>query len=615
MIDECQIQILCRGRLLFSIELTKEDCPYTVDRPQTIFAGDSFGVVLRRSERTRAMRLKLGTEVIWEFSADAAIEAADAFDPGAASSAAEDLPITFAEQTDMRAWLRNELGDSQIVLELDEPEQDGFVPMFVLPLQVTPRPSVYRDFLALLEDIVHVHGGLVQDVVGRAWIKQGVLGEAVTKLHPQPLMDYLDQLCDNLTHGIHEIARQPSKQLTKETVTVRYRGGDILDNSSISSIVRSRETRVDRTGRIQNIGKTRIRRPILTEDNEEHRQIAAGIRRLAEKSLELSRHCLSTAELLASERQRWGAMMGDSPSVYQKVHAPRVEAYKQLAERAEKVSQEFKKLIQRYSFLAHAEKPRLPFGPTPLFFGRPAYREVYRCLLDAKQKFGFLVDEDSVRIHYKDFPTLFEMWCFLQTVAYLSERLGTPKPVPAFGFQEDIYHPSLVPGQTFVYKINRHVRVEVCYEKEFAPWKRNRNKAQELRWAAAFTSEPLRPDITVTVFYEDDPPTMLILDAKSTDSFSFSKFREMTDYSRQIFDPQTGYQPVKQVFLIHRDRSRTSLSNMTNIPHYLREPDIPFHAVVLGAIPAIPGDEDRSCDTLTRVLDLFLLLYADLPLP
>ena len=41
----------------------------------------------------------------------------------------------------------------------------------------------------------------------------------------------------------------------------------------------------------------------------------------------------------------------------------------------------------------------------------------------------------------------------------------------------------------------------------------------------------------------------------------------VTDYGRLVFDPRTGRQPVRQVFLLHRDRRSRPV---TNIPHYLQ---------------------------------------------
>lgn len=611
-------EVICRGRVFFSMDLSEEGLPYRIEQAQSIYAGDPFGMVLRRTDMQRRFRIQLGSEVIWTFepipseSIERRAHPPISFASSSEPTSSDDIRLSHSEQTEMQAWLRNNLGDSQILLE-KEVEEGVFSPILTLPLQVAPRPSVQQDFVALLEDITQVHAGLVQDVVGRSWIKKGMLGESLTHLQPEPLIEYLEQLVERLGHSIHQIARQPSKQLTREPVLVRYRGGDLLDNMSIASLMRARETRIDGSGRVRNIGKVRIRRPILTDDLSEHRHIASELKRLSTKAKELASYCASTASLLEQEEARWGEIMGDSPSVYQQIHEPRVQAYRKLSEHALSVGERLRSLIQRYPFLSKAEQPRTPFGITPIFHGRPDYREVFRLLVDARRQFGVVLDNDSTRIHTKDFPTLYEMWCFLQVVAYLNERLGAPKPLPSLGFSKEILHPSLVPGQRFLYRVRRNLQIEVCYEQEFLPWRSAQSKQQ--KWGAAFTSEPLRPDITITVEMRGFEPVMLVLDAKSSDHFSFSRFRSMADYSRQIFDVQSGEQPVKQVFLLHRDRTRTSRTNMTNVPHYLKGRKTPLETVILGAVPVVPGEDEPGTDILHRVLDLFLATYAEISMP
>jgi len=100
---------------------------------------------------------------------------------------------------------------------------------------------------------------------------------------------------------------------------------------------------------------------------------------------------------------------------------------------------------------------------------------------------------------------------------------------------------------------------------------------------------------------------MMVLDAKSTEHFTPARFREMSDYSRQIVDPRTGYQPVKQVFLLHRDRSGHPLSN---IPGYLSGRSIAPDTFVLGAVPCIPEYVNAATQGLQLVIERFLRTYG-----
>jgi hypothetical protein len=600
------IRLLAQTHTLYSLDVPGDALPFEVSEHEPINANDAFAISVSRRPDGAAWRVRLGSEVIWSVSAR----------PPVGLPTNEDEPDALAqhiaEVSEMRAWLRNEVGESVLNLELEQ--TDGtYRPIFRLPLQVTPRPGVYRDFVAVVEDMIQVHAGLVQDVVGRAWISQGLLGETVNRLQPDALMTALESLYERVSKAVTKIACQPSRRLIREPVLVRYRGGDQLDHTSIASLMRSRGTQIDQTGTIRNLGKVRLRRPTLTDDIPEHRHIAAELRKFSMKAQELSQHCLLTADELQLQEKRWGATLRGAPSVYEQVHLPRVEAYRHLAEKASEVSDKLKALVHRYRFLSPAEPPRTSLEMTPLFQGRADYREVYRAIIEARRQFGILLDEHAMRVHYKDFPTLYEMWCLLRVVRHLNHRLGTSSPSPPFAFSDQIFHPHFPAGQRFVYMSKGKPRVEVCYERDFWPMRLARHKQE--RWAAAFTSEPLRPDICITIEGRGRQPVILVLDAKSTDSFSFSQFRSMADYSRQIFSIRNQTLPVKQVFLLHRDRTRTSPAKMTNIPFYLKGKRTPDETTILGAVPVVPGEESIGTLWLERVLDLFLAKYGETPLP
>jgi hypothetical protein len=489
-------------------------------------------------------------------------------------------------RTESAAWLRNDIGHSQFLLEGAFHEDEVFYPLLIVPLQIEPRPEVARDFFVMLDSVIAFHEGMAQDIVGRAWVEHSQLKEQVSRLQPLHLTHYLERLYQQLHTALMSIARQPSMRLMRTSRTVRYRGGELLDAASVSSICRWSETEIDINGRFKRIGRIRVRKHCLTEDLVEHRHIAAEIKRLSRKALELAKHCEHRADLISQGEKHWYYTRSVMLSEFQRYYQPRIEAYRSLEKRSREVAYRFRELIARHSFLANSEPPRTPFGPTPVFLGRSSYREVYHLLLNARLHFGVLFDEDEIRLHYRDFPSLYEVWCLVQVLTHLQKRFGLPQVYPPPIFQHEIYMPNLEAEQSFHFKISRSIQIIVTYQHQFPPWRQaSRDKH---RWVSAFTSEPLRPDITIQIIHSQRPPVILVFDAKSTDHFRPIQFREMADYSRQIFEFQTGNQPVKQVFLLHRDRNIRSSYGMTNIPGYLQGRHIHATTSILGAIPLFP---------------------------
>ena len=274
------------------------------------------------------------------------------------------------------------------------------------------------------------------------------------------------------------------------------------------------------------------------------------------------------------------------------------------------MADDFQATLRRHPFLADAGQPRTDFGPTPAFLGRPAYREVYRALVRARQALGVVLDGDDVRIGHRSLPTLYEYWCFLRAVGHLQKRFGRTGSNLNFTLIDDIYRPDLAPGQQFRFEAG-DAKILATYEPEIRPWREAMERGERL--GASLTRESLRPDITIEVARGSSPSAVLVLDAKSTDAFTPRKFREMADYSRQVFDPRTGRQPIRQVFLLHRDRLAP---NWENLPGYLagERPASP-DAAILGAVGCVPDRMKETPGPLARVIDRFLEIHADLPMP
>jgi hypothetical protein len=211
------------------------------------------------------------------------------------------------------------------------------------------------------------------------------------------------------------------------------------------------------------------------------------------------------------------------------------------------------------------------------------------------------VDGNSIRIKYRNLATLYECWCFLRTVAYLRQRLGSPRGSADISVVDKIYRPDLKSGQSFTFPLTRGRTVVVTYEPDIYPWRQALRRGDRL--GASLTGEPLRPDITIEVREQDAPGAILVLDAKSTDSFTVARFRELTDYARLVFDPRTGRQPIRQVFLLHRSRGQAPV---TNIPEYLQGRQIAGDVNILGAVPCGPERVNQTPAGLAQLIERFL---------
>ncbi len=550
---------------------------------RAVDARESFSVHVRRENPAARWRLKLGTEPIGDMP-----------------------PGTRELVTARTAWLHNEFGECPLALEQEISAGRGrFETLFELDLQVVPRPEVVRDYKVMIEDAARVHEGLAHDVLGRGKHRRGLSRRAISRLDPAGTLKHLERIGIRLTAALRNIARQPSTALDRSITVARYRGGDRVDSNTIRSMARDPATRVAAGGRALAMGKVAVRRSSLSEDLPEHRHIAETIRNLAQRALAVGRYCRQAADLIRAHEIDRGMEQEGKTSVYAQRDLPRVETFEELEAEAHRLAGRFQQIVRSHRFLEGAGPPRTAFGPTPVFLGRPAYREVYRLLLDAITPLGLLVDGSSIRLAYRNLATLYEYWCYLRTVGCLREKYGTSKSRGSFRVIDEIYRPELTPGQQFRFEAGHEVTVVATYLPTFLPWKAAQARCKD--FGATLTREALRPDITIEVRRRGRVPVMMVLDAKSTEHFTPARFREMSDYGRQIVDPRSGYQPVKQVFLLHRDRSSRPLANL---PGYLAGRSIAPDTQVLGAVPCIPEYVNTATQGLQLVLDRFLKTYG-----
>lgn len=579
-----EILLRGQGRVLFARTPDALDLPLAVPELFPLPAEEPFAVVVRRPEgdRTR-LRIRLGNETVAEAP------------PGAVWC-----------ETPLEPWLRNEFGESRVAVErAPELEAERFEPLFELGIAIDPRPEVAEDFRVLVEEVAAVHEGLARDVLARSSGGLGPAGGPVSVLDADAQLRRLETLHERFHSVLARVAGQPSVVLQRVTRLGHYRGGDRCDARGVAVAVRDPRTRVDDRGRVTSLGKMPVRGVTSTSDVPEHRHLADGLRRLARRADALAGHCQRAAELLQVEEDRWGATVAGRPSVFEQRDLPRIQVLGERAAAGRRLADGFRELLRLHDFLAAAGPPRSRLGPTPAFLGRPAYREAYRLLLEARKVLGVLIDRDAARFTCRSLESLHEYWCFLRTVRHLRERFGSPQAHATFSLVDDIYRPELAPGQEFHFRAGADVVVTAAYQPEFRPWAEARARGEPL--GASLTRNPLRPDITVTVRRGDRPPVILVLDAKVTDLFTPVKLRDLTDYARQVFELATGRQPVRQVFLLHRDRRALPVAN---VPGYLKGRHIDRSAMIVGGVRCVPERSGRTPPWLARVIDRFVEVYA-----
>ena len=489
-------------------------------------------------------------------------------------------------------WFQHELGESTFVIEEMDPEEEIYRSIFEVHLRIVPSQETLHQYRVMTEDLVQVHAGLARDVVSRTVIRQSMLeGAGNRDLQPEPMLVQLREAYEALRDALAIIGRHPGNAIQTVIQPAHYKAGDRPTAGALYDLLSSSGTVLGPSGRPVKLGKAWLRRPRLTTDLEEHRHIASRLVLLAQLSETVARHCHQTATTLGNERQRWGkAPREDKTSVYESTYLPRVELLERLALEAEDMARAFLRLRNTYRFLREAGKPRLRLSPTPLFMGRAGYREAYRVLRRATGLSGLFVDGDSIKLHYRSLASMFEYWCFVKTINWLREHYGAPEQRDTFGVVGAVYRPTLEPGQFFCFRIDDTHRLKVTYEPSILPWRQAKGKHQ--RYGATLTANPLRPDIMVEFLHADHVVAAMVMDSKSTTRFSLQKIRDMSDYARQIFEVETGRQPIRRVFILHRDADSDYLSNVP--PRSSRK--LPPTTTVFGAAACVP----ESVNTVPR---------------
>lgn len=545
--------------------------------PGEIHARDAIAVEVRRPAGMLWGRVRVGPDIVLVLQ------------PGVVSLRGDVL------------GLDDEFGETAFVYEeFDPDEPDQGTTLLTLHVVLRTAPAVEALYERLIADLEAVHAGLARDVVGRTWHRVSAGVAAPPPTSAEELLRRLTKLRTDFAGALDRIGAQPSLALDRRVERARWRPSDVVPAARIGDLAREDGVVIE-DGAVRVITRARVLRTHVTTDIAEHRHLREGLLRLRDRAALLARQCLVAAELYSRERVRWGRAGDDGTSVYERRYLPRVRALQGFSEEARVLERAFAALVADADFLRQAGPPRAVLAPTPLFLNRGGYREGYVALREAAVLGEGLPLGDALRVRYRRLSDLYEYWCFVKVVTLLRERadLDRPEPREAFAVIDGTYRPELEPGQSFRFPRAGGGYVAVTYEPEFPPAGGRRSAAAYL---ASLGTGTLRPDVTVAVERPGAPTAILVLDAKSVARFREKQLFEISDYRSRIFEPATGNQPVKQVFLLHREAGREPV---VNLPGYLDARVGGRDSSLLGAVQLLP-DRDTA---VRRVLERFLAIF------
>jgi hypothetical protein len=494
---------------------------------------------------------------------------------------------------DLTPHLRARLGVEALVLEAD---RDGaWVPAAVLVVTLEGSPELHAVFDAIIADLEAVHVGLARDILAAA--DRATTPADARIFQPEAERSALEAIYAELAGALSSIGVQPATRLARRTVVTRWRAGDRMDARAAGYLARAGDVAWS-DGQPVRVGRVPVLRRDLTTDLEEHRHIRAGLVRLSRRATALATGCYRAASLLREEKERWGRQ-GPSESVFSQRYLPRVERLEELGREAETLASRFEDLADGVPFLAGLPRPRTRFGPTPVFRGRRGYRQAYGVLSRLFRERSAQVNALELRVRYRSLDVLYEYWTFVKAVEACVDQLGPPTSGTAFQLVDEVYRPDLAPGQSFEWiRITDGTRVRLFYEPDIPP---RGGRPGSLPWRAALTNEPLRPDAVLVVERPGAPARALVLDAKNTPHFTRDRLFSVSDYRTLIHEPDTGRQPVRQLFLVHRDANQPLISTLPGYPHG----EWPgWDTSVLGAVALTPGEETALRQVVVRFLAL-----------
>lgn len=500
-----------------------------------------------------------------------------------------------AERRSASLSLRDEYGE--LVLRCTESSADAGETTelrLVLALPIAADAQTARLYETLVTELEAIHLGLAREVVGRTQLRWGESRRRPRMLRPEEECQALAQTLDRLEAALHRIRRQPAQKIEPRRSYARWRPGDRLAPGGLAALLREPET-VFSGRRPVALGRARVLRKRISLDIPEHRALRAGLVQLDRRAQRLAAHCEASAQAVRQAGRAWG----EGGEVHAQEFRPLLQGYADLIDQAEDLQRRAQGLLERNAFLREAGAPRSTLQPTPLFRDGAGYREAYAALQTAELGVAPLVSGEEFRIHLRSLARLYEYWCYVQVVLGLRRLLGVAPDPQGFEVVDEVYRPDLQPGQYASFALPGGGELRVSYEPEILPheWRDPGGH----RFRASLSSAPLRPDVLLEVDRPGLPPAAMVLDAKSKTSFGREDLARPTDYRSRIFDPESGCQPVRQVFFLHRAERD---GQWESLPGYLAGRRGGADSWVIGALPCLPWQLERLEGLLARFLQV-----------
>jgi len=494
--------------------------------------------------------------------------------------------------------LREQCGEALFLVGMSVPDTEaGWTELLVVLIPLIAPHGIERLYERLVSDLEQAHLGLARDIIGCTIHRTEVCAPRLFEpfLEHQLLREHLDAL----TRALDLIGNQPSMTLTREKALARWRAGDPVDCASVTALIRRTDVKWKK-GRPNRVDRLQVRKPSLTLDLPEHRQLRSGLVRLIRRAGELRAGCTRASDLVQQEETRWGISGRGQPSVYEQRFLPQKQRFDEIAGDAGNLQDEFRNLLHEHTFISRAGVPRTRFAATPLFMNRLGYREAYEVLVQVHRERGPTVHGHEFRMHFRGLERLYEYWTYITVVRACWALLGPSRSGTGFDVIDEVYRPELRPGQFFEWTRGRS-RIRVYYEPEIPP--AGSHTRGEFGWQAALVGAPLRPDVLVVLEEPGLPPCAMVLDAKCTSRFTRERLFDVSDYRTLIHDPQTGRQPIRHVFLVHRDPA----ANFCSLPGFLQGTrEAPSDGFILGAVHLLPEATEEISFLLTQFLRTFI---------
>lgn len=478
--------------------------------------------------------------------------------------------------------------ESRSAFEIDAEWNELFPYMIRLE---APRSTTVL-YETMIRELEAAHPSLSRDFMGRSVLREATAN--AVPFDPEFECDELTEQLEAFSVALERIGPAPLTRGRLHVSPQRWRPGDRLDIRATAYAPRMNPEATPQ----KLLAPRRIARPryVQSSDVDEHRHMRSAILGLSRRCDRLREGCRRAWQLVAAEERVWGLRRaGSVASVYEERYLPRVERLRRLEAESLALGRGFRSLLKLYPFLEHAGRPRTRLGPTPAFLHRPGYRSFYKSMLESA-RLARARERKALELRLRRIDLLYEYWTFVSVISLLTEQLGAPDPSSRYRVIDDIYRPELLPGQCFVWSRTDGTVIRAYYEPAIPP--EGHREQGPFRWRASLVGAPVRPDVVVLLEPVNSPIRALVLDAKSTLRFDRRSLAAYTDYRTLVHDPETGIQPIRQVFFVHRDPRGL----FSTYPGHFEGRRPPYATSVIGAIPLLPGRRED----LIYVLESFL---------